>query len=142
MRYLGIDYGSKRVGFALSDEAGTMGFPHAVLPNTGLLIDQVQDIIKHKDVEVVVIGKSIGMSGEENPIAQKAKDFAQLLERTTDVRVEWELEMYTTQEARRDPEGVHVNSREAVDAAAAAILLTSYLSRINPSKEYDYDTED
>jgi putative Holliday junction resolvase len=134
MRYLGIDYGSKRVGFALSDEAGTMGFPHAVLPNTGLLIDQVQDIIKHKDVEVVVIGKSIGMSGEENPIAQKAKDFAQLLERTTDVRVEWE--------ARRDPEGVHVNSREAVDAAAAAILLTSYLSRINPSKEYDYDTED
>ncbi len=131
MRYLGIDYGSKRVGLALSDEAGTMGFPHAVLPNTGLLIDQVQEIIKQKEVGTVVIGKSLSHDGTENPIAQKAKEFARLLEQWAHVPVEWELEMYTTQEARRDPEGVHMGGRETVDASAAAIILTSYLSRIN-----------
>ncbi len=135
MRYLGIDYGSKRVGLALSDEAGTMGFPHAVLPNTGLLIDQVQEIMKQKEVGTVVIGKSLAHSGQENPIAQKAKEFAHLLERFTGVPVEWELEMYTTQEAKRNPEGVHVNTHEAVDASAAALILTSYLSRIHPSPE-------
>src|SRR3989344_7883518 len=40
MRYLGIDYGSSKVGLALSDDAGRMGFPHAVITNTSLLVDE------------------------------------------------------------------------------------------------------
>lgn len=137
MRYLGIDFGSKRVGLALSDEAGTMGFPHAVLPNTGLLLDQVQDIIKNKSVGTVVIGKSLAHDGSENPIALQAKEFAKTLEQLSGVPIEWELEMYTTQEAKRDPEGVHMNTArgESIDASAAALILSSYLDRTRPSTE-------
>jgi putative Holliday junction resolvase len=129
MRYLGIDYGSKRVGLALSDEAGTMGFPHAVLPNSGLLIDQIKELIERKEVEVVVIGKSEDFSGNDNPIAAKAKAFAALLEQWTSVTVAWEPEMLSSQEARRDPEGVWKHHKgESIDASAAALILTSYLS--------------
>jgi putative holliday junction resolvase len=130
MRYLGIDFGTKRVGLALSDEGGRMGFPHAVVPNDGRLIDFVRTVITNKDVEIVVIGESKNFKGADNPVAAKAKAFAADLERTANVTVEWEPEIYTTQEARRDPEGVHVNSSEAIDASAAALILTSYLSRI------------
>ncbi|MBA3789193.1 Holliday junction resolvase RuvX [Patescibacteria group bacterium] len=145
MRYLSIDFGTKRVGLALSDEAGRMGFPHAVMPSDGRLIDYVHEIIDRKEVGVVVIGESRDFKGNENPVSAKAKAFARDLERTTDVTVEWEPETYTTQEAKRDPIGVHVNTREAVDASAAALILTSYLSRINPSTttndepDYDFD---
>ena len=145
MRYLGSDFGTKRVGLALSDEAGHMGFPHAVLPNDGRLIDYVRDLILRKEVEVVVMGESRDFKGGENPVSQKAKAFAQDLERSTEITVEWEPETYTTQEAKRDPIGVHTNTHEAVDASAAALILTSYLSRVHPSAhpndepEYDFD---
>jgi putative transcription antitermination factor YqgF len=101
----------------------------------------VREIIARKDVETVVIGDSINFAGNENPISAKAKAFARDLERTANVEVVWEPETYSTQEARRDPEGVRVNSREAVDAAAAAIILTSYLSHANPSTLSEYDLD-
>ncbi|MDR3547209.1 MAG: Holliday junction resolvase RuvX [Candidatus Pacebacteria bacterium] len=128
MRYLGIDFGTKRVGLALSDESGSMGFPHAVVPNDGRLIDYVRELIDRKEVETVIIGDSKDFSGNDNPVVAKAKAFATDLERTTSVNIVWEPEMLTTQEARRDPEGIRTNSREPVDASAAALILTSYLS--------------
>lgn len=131
MRYLGIDFGTKRVGLALSDEGGSMGFPHAVVPNDGRLIDYVRELIVRKEVETVVIGDSQDFAGNDNAVKAKAKAFAADLERTASVNVAWEPETLTTQEARRDPEGVRITgqeAREAVDASAAALILTSYLS--------------
>ena len=145
MRHLGIDFGTKKVGLALSDEAGRMGFPHASVPNDGRLIDYVRELIKNKEVKVVVIGESRDFSGNENAVAAKAKAFAADLERTAGVKIEWEPEGMTTQEARRDPEGVYTGSHAAVDASAAALILTSYLSHTNPPSladqlaEYDND---
>ena len=131
MRYLGIDFGTKRVGLALSDESGSMGFPHAVVPNDGRLIDYVRELITRKEVTVIVMGESKDFAGNDNPVLAKAKAFAADLERTAAVVVVWEPEMLTTQEARRDPEGIRIvgrDAREAVDASAAALILTSYLS--------------
>ena len=141
MRYLGIDYGTKKVGLALSDESGRMGFPHASVPNDGRLIDYVRELIKHKSVETVVIGESKNFAGEENSVHQSAKSFADLLERTAEVTIAWEPETMTTQEARRDMTGVYTGSHAAVDASAAALILTSYLSHANPSTISEYDLD-
>jgi putative Holliday junction resolvase len=141
MRYLGIDFGTKKVGLALSDESGRMGFPHASIPNDGRLIDYVREIIINKKVEAVVIGESRNFAGNENDVAAKAKAFAALLERTAEVQVFWEPETMTTQEARRDPEGIYTGSHAAVDASAAAIILTSYLNHANPSTISEYDLD-
>ena len=118
-----------------------MGFPHASIPNDGRLIDYIREIVKTKKVNVVVIGDSRDFSGKENEVMAKAKAFAALLEDTADVTVEWEPETMTTQEARRDPEGVYTGSHAAVDASAAAIILTSYLSHANPSTISEYDLD-
>ena len=58
MRYLGVDYGSKRIGLALSDEAGTMGFPHAIVANTLRVADEIVALIKKENIGAVVIGDS------------------------------------------------------------------------------------
>jgi RNase H-fold protein (predicted Holliday junction resolvase) len=77
------------------------------------------------------MGESTDFSGNPNPVARAAKEFARLLERRTGIPVFFEPEMLTTQEARRDFEGVrNAGSGSAVvDASAAALILTSYLSR-------------
>jgi putative Holliday junction resolvase len=131
MRYIGIDYGSKKVGVALSDEAGTMGFPHRVLLNTSELVNELAKIANEKQVSAVVIGESRNFSGEENPIASDARAFAEELTERTGIPVHFEPETYTTQEARRFPDGTRMPGSPDVDAAAAALILSSFLERYN-----------
>lgn len=127
MKHLGIDYGTKRVGIALSDEAGVMGFPHAILPNDPLLLSEVKALIEKEGVGAVVMGESLNFQGEENPVAKEAREFARTLEEETGLTVFYEPEMLTTQEARRDFEGAR--TRGAVDSSAAALILTSFLDK-------------
>ncbi|HEY1042083.1 MAG TPA: Holliday junction resolvase RuvX [Candidatus Paceibacterota bacterium] len=129
MRHLGIDFGTKKVGLALSDEAGSMGFPHGILPNDGRLIDEILSLIERKGVEKVVMGESRDYQGNENAVAKDARAFARLIESRSRIEVDFEPEILTTQEARRDPEGVRMTGHAPVDASAAALILTSYLSR-------------
>lgn len=133
MRYIGIDYGTKKVGIALSDENGTMGFPHAILPNDPSLLSAVSAIIAEKEVGAAVMGESIAFDGSENPVAHEAKAFASRLTDATGIAVSWEPETLTTREARRMHEPAEKtrkpSSKEAVDDSAAALILTSFLSR-------------
>ncbi|OGG80071.1 hypothetical protein A3J11_01185 [Candidatus Kaiserbacteria bacterium RIFCSPLOWO2_02_FULL_55_12] len=133
MRYLGIDYGSKRVGLALSDEAGTMGFPHAVVANTPRLSDELCARIAEKGVGMVVIGESRDLQGGENPIAEKARALGDELSARAGVPIAYESEIYTSAEARRAAGAQEKprapKARGSVDASAAALILTSYLSR-------------
>ncbi|KND51561.1 MAG: tRNA-binding protein [Parcubacteria bacterium C7867-007] len=128
MKYLGIDYGTKKVGLALSDDGGSMGFPHSILPNDVRLFDAIRELITKEKVEAVVMGESRDFSGAENPVAEEARTFAtRLVEAGTPVH--FEPEMLTTQEARRDFEGIRTSGHAVVDSSAAALILTSYLSR-------------
>jgi putative holliday junction resolvase len=135
MRYLGVDYGSKKVGLALSDEGGAMGFPHAIVPNTPRLSDELCALIVKEGVGAVVIGESRNLSGGENPIARDARAFGEMLVERAGVPVFFESEIYTSAEARRmhhkEEKSRAPKRRVAVDASAAALILTSYLSRTN-----------
>ena len=127
MRYLGIDYGTRKIGLALSDDAGTMGFPHRIIQNTPGTLDEIVQLIEDEHVGGVVMGDSLDYAGKQNPVAKAARAFANELVERVNVVVHFEPEMLTTQEARRDYEGVHVSRSGDVDASAAAIILTSYL---------------
>jgi putative holliday junction resolvase len=127
MRHLGIDFGTKKVGLALSDEAGVMGFPHAVVPYDSKLLPYIEKLIEERSVGKVVIGDSRDASGAPNPVNEAAKAFGNALQQQG-VPVAYEMEAFSTQEARRDFEGNRTNT-EDIDASAAALILTSYLSR-------------
>jgi putative Holliday junction resolvase len=135
MRYLGIDYGMKKVGLALSDENGTMGFPHTIVPTTPELSELLALLIKKEGVGAVVIGESKDFSGADNPVAQYAHRLGDRLTKHTGVPVFYESETLTSAEARRMYEPTEKTRKPSVradvDASAAALILTSFLSRTN-----------
>lgn len=141
MRYMGIDFGAKRVGIALSDESGTLAFPHSVLVNDKTLLSRVGRIIQEQRVEIIVLGESKDFSGNDNPIAEHADKFKKALETLTRKKVVYEPEFLTSAQAgrrqSRRPHGSrgsglrrgHQRTNEMLDASAAAIILQSFLDR-------------
>ncbi len=122
MKYLGIDYGTKKVGLALSDDGGSLAFPHSVIPSDGSLFETVESLLKENDIQRVVIGHSVAHDGSENPVMQGAHEFKNRLESENYV-VYLEPEFLTTFQAKRNTEDA------MADASAAALILQSFLDR-------------
>ena len=142
MKYLGIDYGSKKVGFAQSDDDGQMAFPLMIAPNDKTLLKDTLELIREMKISTVVIGESVDGKGKPNAIAKEARAFAMTIEKAIDVTIVFEKEWYSTTEARKQPgnEGNH-----EVDDQAAAIVLQRYLDKVNGPKvsdEEDFTGED
>jgi putative transcription antitermination factor YqgF len=129
MKYIGIDYGTKKTGVALSDDAGTMGFPKGTYLTTPALVEELAALIKEQGVGEAVIGESRDFSGEENAVAEDARAFAAALGERAGIPVHFEPETLTTQAARRFPDGTRMPGSPDVDASAAALILTSFLER-------------
>lgn len=124
MRLLGIDYGSKRVGLAYTDDKGMMAFPHKVVPNDANLLKTLEELITKEKIGMIVIGYSLNREGKANAIHTGAEALMLDLTLATGIPVELEPEQYTTQEA------IRLQGRnDKTDAAAATIILNSYLSR-------------
>lgn len=121
---MGIDYGTKRVGIALTDETGTMSFPRTVLKNTDTLLTDVLNIVTEEQVSTIVVGRSLDLGGQPNAVQEHIDQFVEALARETDCTVVAERETFTTQEALR------IQGRTAhTDASAAALILDSYLQK-------------
>jgi putative transcription antitermination factor YqgF len=129
MRYIGIDYGTKKTGIALSDEAGSMGFPHGVRPTDPRLLDDLALLMKERGVGAAVFGESKDFSGNDNSVAEEARAFAEDLRARTGAEIHFEPETLTTQAARRFPDGTRMEGSPDVDASAAALILTSFLEK-------------
>ena|ERR1700690_917367 len=123
MKYLGIDFGAKRIGIAVSDEAGTIAFPRAEIQNNEKSLTFLIQIIKQDNVGQIVIGDTRSHGGAENSVTKEAEKFAEVLARETGTPVSRAFEAWSSIEASRyAPEG-----KEHNDAAAAAIILQRFL---------------
>lgn len=142
MKYLGIDFGTKKVGFAQSDDEGRMAFPLMISPNDAQLFKDTMELIREMKFSTVVIGESVDQKGKPNLIAKEARAFGAKIESAADVRIVYEKEWYSTVEARKQPgkEGNH-----NVDDQAAAIVLQRYLDKTNGPgvvSDEEYEEED
>jgi putative Holliday junction resolvase len=139
MKYLGIDFGSKKVGFAQSDDEGRMAYPLMISANDASLLKDTLELIREMKFSVVVIGESVDGSGKPNAIAKEARKFGAAVENAIDVKIVFEKEWFSTVEARRQPgnEGNH-----NVDDQAAAIVLQRYLDKANGPQIYEEVDED
>jgi putative Holliday junction resolvase len=130
-RLLGVDLGSKRIGLALSDELGFLASSHSVLPSRGRAQDAraVAEVAKANDATTIVLGLPLSLSGEEGPQAEKARRFGDALAKQG-LEVQLWDERLTTLEAQRylrDAGMRRAKRAQTIDAAAAAVLLQSYL---------------
>lgn len=131
MKYLGIDYGSRRIGVAVSDESAMVAFPLGTVEAGKKALGEILNIAKENAVAVAVIGESRNLSGEKNPIMKDIERFAVLLQEHS-IAVEFEPELFTSAQAARqgrDKRGTLVENSGDTDASAAALILQSYLDR-------------
>jgi len=124
MKYLGIDYGSKRVGIAISDESGKLAFPKKVLENNRNLVSQVAEIASEEKIVEIIIGESNDLDGRANDIMTDIIRFKDALEPLAGITVHFEPEFFSTAQAER----IQGKSKN-IDASAAAIILQSHLDR-------------
>jgi putative Holliday junction resolvase len=122
MRVLGIDYGAKNVGVALSDERGDFSYPLVVLQNTEDLIEEIKKICLENAVGEIVVGESKNFSMEANAIMKDITPFVETLKTTTNLPVHLHPEFLTSMEAERLQ-----GHNDMHDASAAALILKSYL---------------
>ena len=134
MRCLGIDFGSSRIGIAISDELGMLAHPLETIPNDSLFLSKLWKIVLEKGVSRIVVGIPRNMDGSYGPAAEKAKlFFSQLKSEFPGVQlISWD-ERLTTVEAQRllHAAGRDIKkSRPVIDQVAAQVLLQSYLDSV------------
>ncbi len=126
MRVLALDYGSARIGCAVSDATGTLATPiDAIEPPE---VSRVAGLVEQREVEQVVVGMPVSLSGEEGPQAEVTRTFCSELSAVLDVPVETWDERFTTRMAAQTRRDTGAGSAE--DSIAAAHLLETYLAAL------------
>lgn len=127
MRFLGIDFGIKKIGLAVSDGEGRIAFPFLVLENNKKILDEIEKIIAKEKIEKIVLGESKNFEGKPNKIMVEIEKFKKSLEEQIKVLVVLEPEFMTSQQAE-----LIQGKNKMHDASAAAIILQTYLDRNLP----------
>ncbi len=154
MRVLGLDWGGRRIGTALSDERGAIAFPLGFVERSSPKKDlaALKELISEHGVHRVVVGLPIHMDGRRGPEADEALKFASHLGAATGLEVDTLDERWTTVEAERSLRASSTGRgrssrreqkrRDRVDATAAAIILRTYLERLNARERDAEDAEE
>jgi len=132
VRVLALDYGTQRIGLAVSDELGitAQGLPTLHRTNKRSDFDHLRRIIKHYSVREVVIGLPLRMSGEGGAQAEKVEAFAEELRGRFKLPVHLFDERLTSVEANRlldETEMGNQRRKQVVDRIAAVLILQSFL---------------
>jgi putative Holliday junction resolvase len=128
-RILGIDFGTKRIGIAMSDPTGVIASPFRTVERTRVE-EELQVIIQQYAIKAIVIGHPLRTDGTRGDRAVEVEDFAYRIEQRLKVSVVLWDERFSTQAAERAMHAVEEKpsrNKEKVDRIAAAIMLQSYL---------------
>jgi putative Holliday junction resolvase len=132
MRILAIDHGTKRMGIAISDELKMIAHPveFILAEPFGDFLTRLKELLRDKEVEMILVGMPRNMNGSYGPAALKVQDFVAALKGAVTVPIEtWDERLTSAQANRFLIEGNvrREQRKEKVDKMAAAILLQSYL---------------
>ena len=149
MKYLAIDYGSKKCGIAVSDDKGTIAVPFKVVA-TEDLERELDHMLSNVLFERIVFGESVNSKGEHNEIFAETKNFVDKMKEKYEARIlngeiqlVYEKEFMTSKHARSVDEGKNnLGKHIAVDDRAAALILQRHLDKENiKHKPQDDDFE-
>lgn len=137
MRVLGVDFGEKRIGLAVSDEAGRVVVPVGAVQrrSDAQAAAAVVEAAREREVARLVVGLPRNLDGSEGPSCRRARNFARRLGEVSGLPVELHDEALTTDAAERSLREAGLGSARRIgarDAEAAAVLLRDYLSGEGP----------
>jgi putative Holliday junction resolvase len=132
MRYLAIDYGTKRTGLAICDASEIIASPLAVLHGQKGLLDKIADIVEIENVGAIVLGLPLNMSGTESSQTKLALKFAEKLKSRLSVPVHLQderLSSFGAEEKLAPAEFTSGKRKKRIDAVAAAEILEAFLEQ-------------
>ncbi len=132
MRYLAIDYGTRRTGLAICDPSETIVSPLIVLQRRELLPEKIAQIVEDENVETVVLGLPLNMDGSEGPQTQLVKKFADQLQARLNIPILFQDERLSSFGAEEKLAPVNLTRgkmKERLDAVAAAEILEAFLEQ-------------
>lgn len=121
MKHFAIDYGSKRIGTAVSNAEGTIAFPRTTIPNNADALPAILRMLAEEKAGVIVMGDTLTLSGRENTVTEAVRKFAEKLEEAAQLPLLWAREAGSTLGATEFTGEGHD------DASAAAFTLQRYL---------------
>lgn len=132
MRSLGIDFGEKRIGLAISDPEGRLAVPLTTLErrNDRSAVREIAEIARREGIGRLVLGEPVGLDGQRGEAAERVRRFGNRLAGITGLPVRLVNESLTTVEAQNRLRAAGVDPRrepERIDAVAAQILLQEAL---------------
>jgi putative Holliday junction resolvase len=144
-KILGLDYGEKRVGVAVSDPDGVIAMAHSVFDRDGgsgkALIEEIVKICRETGVEKVVVGLPINMNGTKGPMAEKIEAFAANLAGAVGLPVEkWDERLSTSMAERTLLEADMSRSKrkKVRDKMSAQVILQGYLDAANERRQGNF----
>ena len=130
---MGIDYGTSRIGVALSDPLHITAQGFSVIDaRSEDVVEAISVIAREQEVERVVVGLPVSLSGYEGPSAAGARELAERVSAATGLPVELSDERFTTHTAESALLEANVRRRrrrEVIDQVAADVMLQHYLDR-------------
>lgn len=135
MRILGLDYGSKTVGVAMTDALGMTVQPYKTIQRDResklrQTLSEIAEIVEQYRIEKIVMGLPLNMDDTEGDRAAKTRDFAEKLKLRVAVPIEFTDERLTTVEAEEilDQSGIpRSEQKKVIDQVAAQLILEQYL---------------
>ncbi|MCJ7728882.1 MAG: Holliday junction resolvase RuvX [Sedimentisphaerales bacterium] len=132
MRYLAIDYGTKRTGAAICDPSETIVSPLAVIEGQKDLLDRIVQLVETENVGAIVLGLPLNMDDSIGPQVKLVFQFAEQLKSRLSIPIYFQDERLTSFAAEQ--KSTHLKSgggkkRKRLDAIAAAAILEAFLER-------------
>jgi len=131
-RILGIDYGSKRIGIAVSDPLGIIAQGVSVVANSSTMINEIKKLVHEYDVEMIVVGMPFNLKGEKGIKADEVDRFISQIEKELQIEVVCLDERLTSKMAHQTLRDMEVKKKKrqdkgTIDKMAAALILQGYL---------------
>jgi len=133
MRLLGIDFGSKYIGLALSDPLKSLARPFKTIPSNDKLLEEIKKICQEEEVEKIILGLPKSMDGSLGPQGEKTLKFKKELEDFLAIPIELEDERLTSKLASnllKDEKKKIKESKAELNKLAAQLILESYLEKM------------
>ncbi len=132
-KYLGIDYGVKRIGLAVSDPTGLIATSLKYIDASPALLENIENISKEREIDEIVVGLPKNMNGTLGHMAKEAISFVDKLKDRVTIPISLWDERVTTMEARRLLISADVSRKKrkkVIDGMAAQLILQGFLDRI------------
>lgn len=136
MRIIALDYGSKTIGVAVSDELGLTALPLETIKRDKenklrKTLARIEEIIKERSISLIVLGKPLNMDDSEGERVKKTLEFAAALEKRTGLKVVLQDERLSSIEAKEILADSGIKQEDMklyIDSVAASVILRDFMN--------------